>query len=281
MPSIEAKDATHVRLKAAVYPESEFLTAGSVHPVKEYEGSQWRLADPAHPEDASLDWWVGKDVAEPVPDPETSSAKTTLPNPKQAFGDKKPPLDEFPLSAHIHASLSHLDGDMKYGFRNWRDYPVEARTYIKGIMRHLRLFEVGEDYARDTGAHNLGAVIAGAAILIDAQLHGTMIDNRRHSKQEADLLHSAEADVERLKKLQEARDALKLAAAALAPEAEPELDYSGAPLPNGVHRDNPHAAEFPDNPTEGGLLDGDSLRHLRPKAHSTEDAFDPEVMADV
>lgn len=134
-------------------------------------------------------------------------APTTLaPNPKQFYGDKKPPLDELPLSAMIFASLAHLDGDNKYGFRNWRDSPVEARTYIKGAIRHLRLFEEGEDFTRDSVVHNLGAVIAGCAILIDAQVNGTLIDNRRKSPAVCDLLHAAEENVAHLNALQRLRD---------------------------------------------------------------------------
>ena len=36
---------------------------------------------------------------------------------------------------------------------------------------------------------NLGAVIACCAILIDAELYGTMIDNRNHNPKACDLLH--------------------------------------------------------------------------------------------
>ncbi len=49
-------------------------------------------------------------------------------------------------------------------------------------------------------------MIACAAILIDARAHGTMIDNRRHSQVEADLLHEAEAWVARLKAMQAERE---------------------------------------------------------------------------
>ena len=54
------------------------------------------------------------------------------------------------LSAHIEAAMAFMDGNLKYGFRNWREDPVEALTYVEAAMRHLRLFEEGEDYARDT-----------------------------------------------------------------------------------------------------------------------------------
>ena len=141
----------------------------------------------------------------------------TPPNPKQLFGDKKPPLDEFPLSAMILASLAGLDGDNKYGFRNWRDLDVEARTYAKAAIRHIRLWEEGEEYTRDTsadvmngpGVHNLGAAIAGLAILIDAQVNGTLIDNRVKSPAVCDLMHKAEESVAFLNELQAERNRKK------------------------------------------------------------------------
>lgn len=127
------------------------------------------------------------------------------PNPKQAFGDKKPALDELPLVALIEACLALFDGDGKYGFRNWRENPVEARTYIKAALRHLGLWAEGEEHARDTGVNNLGAVMACCAILLDAQANGTLIDNRSKSQAAADRLHDAEADVARIKKTHEDR----------------------------------------------------------------------------
>lgn len=127
-------------------------------------------------------------------------------NPKQAFGDKKPPLDELPLVAEIEASLALQDGDFKYGFRNWRVNPVEARTYIKAARRHLGLWAEGEELARDTGVNNLGAVIACCAILLDAQANGKLIDNRSKSRAAADRLHDAEHDVARLREAQAKRE---------------------------------------------------------------------------
>jgi hypothetical protein len=110
-------------------------------------------------------------------------------NPKKAFGDKKPGLHLNPLSAAIAQWEAQFDGALKYGEVNWREQPVEAMTYIDAAMRHLRLYENGEKYARDTKVQNLGAVMACCAILIDAELHDTLIDNRKHSPESCDLLH--------------------------------------------------------------------------------------------
>lgn len=111
-------------------------------------------------------------------------------NPKQINGDKKPNLSLCPMSAHVAQWEAHCDGMLKYGLLNWRTQPVEAMTYVDAAIRHIRLYENGENVARDTRVQNLGAVMACCAILIDAELHGTLIDNRAHSPETCDLLHT-------------------------------------------------------------------------------------------
>lgn len=120
-------------------------------------------------------------------------------NPKQAFGDKKPPLAYIPLSAQLAELEALYDGMLKYEPHNWREIQVEAMTYVEAAMRHLQLWKVGEELTRDTLVKNLGAVKACCSILIDAAAHGTLIDNRPKSQVEADLLHQGEEWVERLK----------------------------------------------------------------------------------
>ncbi|MGX9389637.1 dATP/dGTP diphosphohydrolase domain-containing protein [Nitrobacteraceae bacterium UC4449_H16] len=134
------------------------------------------------------------------------------PNPKKLMGDKKPPLHLLPLSGMIHQSLAHMDGDLKYGFENWNDKPVEKLTYIGAALRHMELYKYGETYTRDTRVHNLGGVMACCAILIDAELNGNLIDNTKHSKATCDLLHTAEGIVAALKKMQAERELARQAA---------------------------------------------------------------------
>lgn len=131
------------------------------------------------------------------------------PNPKQAYGDKKPPLGYLPLSAKLACMEALYDGALKYGAHNWRQQPVEAMTYVEGAIRHLELYKVGEETTRDTLVSNLGAVMACCAILIDAAVHGTLLDNRRKSQAEADLLHEAETWVALLKEKQRERETAK------------------------------------------------------------------------
>ncbi len=133
-------------------------------------------------------------------------------NPKKAFGDKKPPLHLLPLAGMIEQSLAHLDGNLKYGFENWNDYPVEKLTYIGAALRHLQLYKYGEKHTRDTKIHNLGGVMACCAILLDAEMNGNLIDNARHSKAACDLLHEMESAVSYLQEMQRQREeALKAA----------------------------------------------------------------------
>ena len=138
---------------------------------------------------------------------DTLTLEKLPPNPKQFYGDKKPPVAQLPLVAQIAASLAMLDGSNKYGFRNWRKNPVEAMTYVNAAQRHLGLWAEGEEIARDTSVPNLGAVIACCAILLDAQLNDVLIDNRSHSEAACDYLHDAEDIVRFLNELQREREA--------------------------------------------------------------------------
>lgn len=133
-------------------------------------------------------------------------------NPKKIMGDKKPPLHLLPAGAMAHWAMAHLDGNLKYGFENWNETPVTKLTYIGGMLRHIELYKYGENNARDTTVHNLGAVMACCAILIDAELNGNLIDDTRHSKATCDLLHDLEHQVEHLKQLQKQRDQDKISA---------------------------------------------------------------------
>jgi hypothetical protein len=131
-------------------------------------------------------------------------------NPKAAYGDKKPRLSLVPLSGQLAQFEAQFDGKLKYGEVNWRINPIEALTYVDAAIRHLKLYENGENFARDTKVQNLGAVMACCAILIDAELHGTLIDNRNHSPQTCDLLHGrGEQVVAMLQDMQRERDKLK------------------------------------------------------------------------
>lgn len=103
---------------------------------------------------------------------------TVSTNPKKAQGMKKPPLHLVPASAIVEMSQAFADGANKYGPFNWRIDPVDTTTYVSAAQRHLALFFNGQDRTSDTDVHNLAAVMACCAILLDAAASGTLIDDR-------------------------------------------------------------------------------------------------------
>ncbi len=125
------------------------------------------------------------------------------PNPKQQFGDKKIPVHLWPFAATILGSLGLFEGLSKYGRNNWRAQPVLATTYVAAAKRHLELYLEAEDLAADTGNAHLGNALASLAILADAQMHGTLIDDRNYvppASKMAEFVAAAEAQVENLRK---------------------------------------------------------------------------------
>lgn len=122
----------------------------------------------------------------------TEPAHATFPNPKQAFGDKKPPMHLWPETATIVGSLAFADGATKYGPYNWRHSPVEALTYVAAARRHLAAWVDGEANARDSGKPHLGHALACLAIIVDAACTGTLIDNRPAAGGSSDLLETWE-----------------------------------------------------------------------------------------
>jgi len=99
-------------------------------------------------------------------------------NPKTPFGMKKPSLWNVPFTAVFQASLAHLHGALKYGRFNWRKDPVSASTYIDAALRHIDEWKEGGETASDSGVHHLGHAVACLNIIMDAQEHGTLIDDR-------------------------------------------------------------------------------------------------------
>lgn len=99
-------------------------------------------------------------------------------NPKDIVGSSKPDLSLIPATAVVHVAGPMQDGAVKYGPGNWRESPVEARTYAAAAMRHIVSWLDGQEHADDSGHHHLAHAAAGLMILLDAQLNDKMVDNR-------------------------------------------------------------------------------------------------------
>lgn len=105
-------------------------------------------------------------------------SKATTTNPKDLLGSKKVPLGQVCPVAMAHESCAMLDGDLKYGYRNWRQKNVQARIYLDAALRHIQSWAEMEETASDSGVHHLGHARACLGILLDAQENGNLIDDR-------------------------------------------------------------------------------------------------------
>lgn len=99
-------------------------------------------------------------------------------NPKQSQGASKLPLHLWPTTATALGCLGILEGREKYGLVNWRASKVVATIYVDAAKRHLDAWLEGEEQSPDSGNFHLGNALASIAILVDAQAHGTMVDDR-------------------------------------------------------------------------------------------------------
>lgn len=104
-------------------------------------------------------------------------------NPKDRAGARKPSLTSLPLTAVFEASIATHLGATKYGPHNWRDIPVAASAYVAAAMRHLAQWWEGQDDDDESTVSHLAHAIASLAVLRDAQVCGTMQDDRpaRHA----------------------------------------------------------------------------------------------------
>lgn len=116
-------------------------------------------------------------------------------NPKDRLASNRLPLDLVPDSLAVFAALSFAEGAAKYGAYNWRVAGVRASVYRAALDRHLKSWWNGEDRDPKTGVPHLASVIAGAAILLDAELAGKLTDDRPPSVAIGDLMRSLEPRV--------------------------------------------------------------------------------------
>jgi hypothetical protein len=100
-------------------------------------------------------------------------------NPKDKFGSKKVSVTKLPAVGILHGSMGMMYGASQYDPFNWRGNAVVASIYIDAMIRHLLAwFDQKEEIADDSGVTHLGHVIANAAIILDAQATGNLIDDR-------------------------------------------------------------------------------------------------------
>lgn len=100
-------------------------------------------------------------------------------NPKDLLGIAKPGIEAVPASALFHLGRAMAEGRGKYGLYNWRETAVQSDVYFNAMMRHAWAWNDGEELADGPlKCHHLAHVMACAAILLDGQNTGMLIDNR-------------------------------------------------------------------------------------------------------
>lgn len=112
-------------------------------------------------------------------------------NPKDILGQAKPSMQCVPEAAILFLGAAMEYGAMKYGARNWRDKKVLASVYLDAMERHRLLVAAGEDIDDESKLPHLAHIMAGCAILIDAQMSNQMVDDRKGSAEGIRVLKDA------------------------------------------------------------------------------------------
>lgn len=101
-------------------------------------------------------------------------------DPKGAAGKLKPQLHLLPPIFCTETAAALSDGARKYGGFNWRrtGSRINRSTYISAILRHAMAIQNGEDRCQESGVTHLGHIAANCAILLDAEMCGTLEDDR-------------------------------------------------------------------------------------------------------
>lgn len=136
--------------------------------------------------DGTVDWCqADPEVKVTVSGTVGPTAKLT---PKDYMGaNKLPVFSVVPPTAvaHLAAVMRHgawesmtRDGTRGYGPYNWRKDGIRTSVYVDAAMRHVMAYWDGEEMDRDSGLPHLAHAMATLAILLDAQDHGRVQDDR-------------------------------------------------------------------------------------------------------
>lgn len=106
------------------------------------------------------------------------SEETKPTNPKDAAATTRIPLWLLSPIAKAHWAIAQFAGLLKYGAWNWRQAGVRSSVYISAIERHIDAWKSGEELDPIDSTHHLGNIMASAAILLEAQECGKLVDDR-------------------------------------------------------------------------------------------------------
>lgn len=122
----------------------------------------------------------------------------TCENPKDTVGSTKLPMHLWPSTATAMGCVAMLNGALKYGRDNWRRIGVKASIYHDACQRHLAAWFEGRE-TDEEGVPHLASALACLAIIVDAEAAGTLIDDRKVSGGQAELVERLTPIVSRLR----------------------------------------------------------------------------------
>lgn len=132
-------------------------------------------------------------------DPTEFGMKGIAENPKDAIGSDKMPLHLWPETATVMGTLGLLDGALKYGRSNWRSAGIRLSVYVDAMRRHINAMFEGEKVDPDSGLPHIAHILATAAIIVDADAAGKLIDDSQYPGGYRALLDEMTPEVARLK----------------------------------------------------------------------------------
>ncbi len=113
--------------------------------------------------------------------PEGAGLRVELPdnNPKtRAGGMNKVPLHLIPPAPKVYLAMALADGGFKYRPFNYEVENISASVYYGAQQRHVDDWWTGANLSKDAKVKHLAAAIACLWLLLDAEVHGTLNDNR-------------------------------------------------------------------------------------------------------
>lgn len=114
-------------------------------------------------------------------------------NPKDFVGASKAPLSPVSRVVMHELGLAMLEGECQYWRHNYRAANVRAMVYIDAHDRHISAWVEGQDIDPKSGLSHLVKAMACLHIIRDAQLYGSLIDDRPPSQPDPDWMEKINA----------------------------------------------------------------------------------------
>jgi hypothetical protein len=91
-------------------------------------------------------------------------------NPKDiaAIKEKRIAFHTIPPVAKVLLALAMMEGAEKYGWFNWRKFPIDQKIYTDAAERHLTALQDGEWIDKESNLPHAVKVMACMAVILDS-----------------------------------------------------------------------------------------------------------------